>query len=121
MTTVCSHKPALGGIPCTPHTRVQDATVQHQTHQTHLHFRERVIRHKKVTMCGAAVAAQDRSIDLGYGRWYGTVVTRLLLGRKVLLYVGLDAAKHEGPKDGVQLLDHVVARALVRLQAVFGC
>lgn len=41
----------------------------------------------------------------------------LLLGRQVLLDVGLDAPKHEGPEDGVQLLDHVVSRALVRLQA----
>lgn len=41
----------------------------------------------------------------------------LLLRRKVLFDVGLDSPEHEGAQDGVQLLDHVVAGTLVRLQA----
>lgn len=42
---------------------------------------------------------------------------RLFLRREVLLNVGLDSPEHERPQDGVQFLDHIVASALVCLQA----
>lgn len=44
-------------------------------------------------------------------------LAHLLLGGQVLLHIGLDAAEHEGPQDGMQLLDDVVAGALIGLQA----